>query len=404
MFTLNQQSALFSAIAVGTFVGSVPLTYLISKFKFRNMFTFYGILSSIATLLTPWAAYTNFYLLVVLRISQGLAVAISFVSMAAICNAWSPLQSSGFFLSFLSCSYQLSMMFTMPIAGELCESRYGWPSVFYLQGTLSAIVLFIFYYFYRDQARQQSYVSQQEIAAIELGKIKAIQDKKSKQKVPYQAMCKDTAVWGVLSASSGSLISYYLFVLYGPIYLNKTLKMDIEKTGLANAIPYGLSIAAKLLAGPLSDRITCISEKTRIIILSCISQFGTAGCFIALKFLPTNYHSLVQASFTASTVFNGLIHVGVFKGNQLMSQHLASVIQSWNAIISSIVVLVIPIFVSVLAPDNTPQEWGRIFLTIAGYMFAVGTFYSFTAKVKPRPWTEEKELSTKTRAQAVSAK
>uniref|UniRef100_A0A915ECK2 Major facilitator superfamily (MFS) profile domain-containing protein n=1 Tax=Ditylenchus dipsaci TaxID=166011 RepID=A0A915ECK2_9BILA len=366
-----------------TLVGGVLLTYLIRKFGFRRTFTFYGAMSADIA---------------------GLHPIFFFVSMAAICNAWSPLQSSGLFLSFLSCSYQLSMMFTMPIAGELCESKYGWPSVFYLQGSLSAIVLFIFYYFYRDQARQQSYVSQQEIAAIELGKIKTSQNKKTKQEVPYKAMLRDQAVWGVLLATSGSMFGYYIFTLYGPIYLNKVLKMDVEKTGFANAMPYALSIAVKMFAGPLSDRASCVSDKTRIIILACASQLMMAACFLALKLIPVDYPTIVQASFTAATVFNGLIHVGVFKGCQLMSQHLASVIQSWNAIISSIFVLVIPIFVSVLAPDNTFQQWGHIFLIIAGYVFGATMFFNFTAEVKPRPWTEQKELPTETRAQAISAK
>lgn len=41
----------------------------------------------------------------------------------------------------------------MPLSGELCESRWGWPAVYYLQGTLTLHAFFGFYLFYRDTPR-----------------------------------------------------------------------------------------------------------------------------------------------------------------------------------------------------------------------------------------------------------
>ena len=46
-----------------------------------------------------------------------------------------------------------------------------------------------------------------------------------------------------------------------------------------------------------------------------------------------------------------------------------------------------------LAPNKTAEEWSRIFIGISVSQVICTTFFNFTARVEPRPWTLEQEIS-----------
>jgi len=55
----------------------------------------------------------------------------------------------------------------MPIAGVLAESSVGWPSIFYLFGTLSIIWSVVYYYLGADAPSNHRSISQEERMYIE---------------------------------------------------------------------------------------------------------------------------------------------------------------------------------------------------------------------------------------------
>ena len=87
---------------------------------------------------------------------------------------------------------------------------------------------------------------------------------------------------------------FFIFNQYGPVYLNKALKMDVQKTGWVAAFPYLLAFIVKYLAGSFSDLLTCVTDKGRVIFFASTSQFMMAACFAALYFMPPNQPLLIQ--------------------------------------------------------------------------------------------------------------
>uniref|UniRef100_A0A914IC59 Major facilitator superfamily (MFS) profile domain-containing protein n=1 Tax=Globodera rostochiensis TaxID=31243 RepID=A0A914IC59_GLORO len=387
MFTNAQRAMLFSAVPAGTFLGALPITPLALRYGMRKTFFLYGLISAFSTLFTPLSAFTHFALLLLMRFLQGVAVAICFPASG---------QKAGTVIALLSGHIQFGPILTMPLAGELCESRWGWPALFYIQAVLTVLAFAAFFAFFRDSPRQHRNVSSRELGNILRGKAPTHSNVSSRNGIPYGAMFRDPAVWGVLLCSMGATFGFYVFMQYGPIYLNKTLKFDVERTGFAVALPSLLSLLAKFIVGPASDYATFLSDRTRVIFFATLSQFLMALCFCALALLPSDSPRwLLQMCFTAVTVVCGINCAGVGKSALLISSQYAPVVSTFSVFACSCTIIVIPVLVSVLAPDNEPSQWSRIFLIAAAVILCCLFAFDCTAEASPRPWTTFDKRSSK---------
>uniref|UniRef100_A0AC35GN59 Major facilitator superfamily (MFS) profile domain-containing protein n=1 Tax=Panagrolaimus sp. PS1159 TaxID=55785 RepID=A0AC35GN59_9BILA len=125
LYSVPQQSWLFSAIAIGNILGTLPLPYTINSFGVQKTFTFYGFISGIATLLLPFFVPFGFTFVFLIRVIQGFGVAISFTSLGAIVSSWSSIKESGTYIAILSCHFQTGAILAMVLGGEFCSNSYG---------------------------------------------------------------------------------------------------------------------------------------------------------------------------------------------------------------------------------------------------------------------------------------
>uniref|UniRef100_A0A914ZCB5 Major facilitator superfamily (MFS) profile domain-containing protein n=1 Tax=Panagrolaimus superbus TaxID=310955 RepID=A0A914ZCB5_9BILA len=236
VFSQNQQNLLLSAVAVGSIIGSVILPYATSKLGIRIVFTIYGFISAISTLLCPFAVSHGFPMFYIMRIGQGIANSIGIPGLGAVTTPWSPISSSGIFLSLLSTHLQFGPIFTMPLAGQFCASSFGWQGIFYLQGGLTVIAFIAFFAIFNDSPKFHRNVSSKELSIINHGKLTNGISKGLK--IPYLKIFTDKSVIGVVIVSLGAGIGFQVLNQYGPVYLFKVLNFDIKHTGSAAAIPF----------------------------------------------------------------------------------------------------------------------------------------------------------------------
>jgi ACS family sodium-dependent inorganic phosphate cotransporter-like MFS transporter 5 len=107
LFSEQQSSWLFAAIAIGTILGTLPINYVSTNFGVRKSFAVYGMISAISTALLPFSVGFGFTWVMIMRVLQGVSVACSFPTMGSIISEWSTSKRSGFYIAFLSIHLQM---------------------------------------------------------------------------------------------------------------------------------------------------------------------------------------------------------------------------------------------------------------------------------------------------------
>ncbi|CAJ0597759.1 unnamed protein product [Cylicocyclus nassatus] len=379
----KRKNALFSAIAIGCILGTVPNSLLIQKFGLRAAVAVSGLLTTVATLSFPLAVRYGFTAVFIMRVLQGVGTALSFPMTGIAPAQWSTLKATGTFIAILSCHVQFCNIFTMPVSGFLCESRLGWPAVFYLQGILSALVFLAYHFFCTDDPAKHRCVGPEELAKISEGK-----SCERKPNVPYRAIFTDKCILGVWFSIMGGNLAFQIFLMYGPTYINKILHLGIASTGFATALPHILSAVVKFAIGPISDKAICISGRWRFIFFAALSQGMMAICVVALAHLKDA--RLAQIIYTTAIVFSGINVVGIIKCAQVVAGQYSHFVMSVMSFLTSFNALLIPVAISIVCPDNTPEQWSRLFLGLSAIVVAVNAPFVFVARGEAAEWTGNK--------------
>ncbi|KAL6728985.1 hypothetical protein Aduo_000082 [Ancylostoma duodenale] len=375
---------LFSAIAIGCLIGTIPSTYLIHNIGFCKTMTLYGSLTTLATLGFPLAVRKGYVAVFIMRILQGVATALSFPATGLIPSQWSTIKTTGTFIALISCALQFCNIFTMPVSGFLCESSHSWRAVFYLQGALSAIAFTAFFFFYKDDPSQHRNVSSAELSKISSGK----QHNEKKQPIPYRAIITDPCILAVWLSTAGGNLGFQVFLMYGPTYINKVLQFKVTSTGLATALPHILSATLKFVVGPVSDRATCISGRWRLVFFAALSQGMMAICILLLA--HTTSRHVAQVVYTAAIVSSGINVVGSVKCAPLVARQHAHFVMAVVSFLLCVIILLVPVAVNIVCPDHTPEQWSYLFLGISIIVIVANIPFAILARSEPAPWTGNK--------------
>uniref|UniRef100_A0A7E4VDG5 MFS domain-containing protein n=1 Tax=Panagrellus redivivus TaxID=6233 RepID=A0A7E4VDG5_PANRE len=340
-----QKSWLFSAVAFGNLIGAIPLMAFAQRWDTRWVFTVYGMASGISMLLMPLGVSVHYGMVFVLRMMQGFGLSICFTSLGSIVNSWAPLKSSGLYISLLSLHMQLGPLIILSVSGIICESRFGWPALYYLFGGLTILSFILFAILYKDDASKHACVTPTEAARIQEGRAPRGTKRPS---TPYKAVFTDIVIIGVFFSTFAACLGLQFMMQYGPLYLNNVLGLDVKATAIAAAAPYLLGVVVKFIAGPISDSLTCLSERGRVILFNTLAARQHSGFIMAMM-----------------------------------------------GVINSLVILMLPLLVALVAPEGTNRQWAIIFFILSGIVIVLMFFFNFVCKTTPRSWTMAKEAENK---------
>lgn len=162
-------------------------------------------INAVCTLLTPWAASVSIYMLVFLRILEGLGGGVTFPAEHTLISQWAPPNERSTISSIVYAGTALGTVISMLSAGMIADSL-GWEAIFYIHGGLSCIWFIFWIFLASDNPRVHALISQEErdliVSSLNSGGDSHGHGKP--QKIPWGAFLKSAPVWGILIAHVSS--------------------------------------------------------------------------------------------------------------------------------------------------------------------------------------------------------
>uniref|UniRef100_A0A183BUK4 MFS domain-containing protein n=1 Tax=Globodera pallida TaxID=36090 RepID=A0A183BUK4_GLOPA len=387
IYSSQQKNQLMWAVAVGSMLGTFPFSWLYTHFGARFVLFGAGLASAVATALIPTAASISFHLFLALRFVQGISYSADFAAMGMICSRWASLKQNALFISVLTCYSPLSTTITNPVSGMICESRFGWPMVYYVHAFACTLLFLLWLCFYNDHPRTNRFVSDSELEKIHRDKSRAhIEMDKF---VPYKEILRSRLIWVVWLNAFADLFSGVFLLMYIPTYLNYVLHYGIEKTGFLGALPSLSHIPLKFLFGYCSDKFKCLPERAKLILFNTIAVGVPAIAYLAIGFIPVDRPLWTVLTFTAILMLLSTAGGGFYKCGTLCSRQYSHFVVANIQFVKSLTLFVGPALMWLFVDDETDRDqWRNVFMLLAAMLILANVLFAMVATDQPASFTQ----------------
>jgi len=250
------------------------------------------------TLLTPISARWSVYMLIVLRVLEGVGQGVTNPSMYALLSRWIPPMERSRAVTFIHGGGQLGTVIGMPLSGVLCDHGFagGWPSVFYVFGTAGCVWCLVWFVLCHDSPSSHPRISVAERHYIE--KSLEYRETSAKPPTPWTKIATSPPVWACAIAQFADNWGYYTLLTCLPKYMRDVLQFDMTQNGILSALPYIALWLFITAGGQLAD---CLRSPRRLQTGTVRKLFCAVGLLIpgillaAVGFLGRNRILIVFA-------------------------------------------------------------------------------------------------------------
>uniref|UniRef100_A0AC35GAD7 Major facilitator superfamily (MFS) profile domain-containing protein n=1 Tax=Panagrolaimus sp. PS1159 TaxID=55785 RepID=A0AC35GAD7_9BILA len=385
-YSTAQKSTLFAGIFIGALAGVLPLNMLLQKFGTHKVMIVVGLVSVLTTALTPLAAVTNFYLLFVVRIIQGTTLSNPFPVIGSISTTWSSLKEAGLFVALLTGYIQLSAIFTMPVSG-IAATTLGWDSVFYIHAGVGALLLALWGYNFRDEPSRHPFVSEKEIRKISQGRIPS----KAKITPPYKKIFSHIPIYTVWICTAANFLVAQFAITYMPMYFVYVCKLPVSTASFISAIPLILQFIFKCLTGTISDRLTSISDITKIRFFNTLAFWGCGILLIVCGLINTSNTVVSVILIIIPISLLGFNAGGFTKCAVLVAKQYSPTVMAVMQVILCLALLGGSYLVPSLTPQGTHSQFSIVFYIYAAALIVSNIIFCVFCSADPAPFTNSNE-------------
>lgn len=207
-------SSFFYGYITTQFVGG----YLGMRFGGNVVFGLGIAVTALLTLLTPIAAKTNFYLLLTVRIIEGIFEGVTYPCIHAVWSKWAPPFERSRMAGFALAGSYAGTVIAMPLSGVFAVN-FGWESVFYIFGALGLVWFAFWVTIVKASPDDDRNMPQRERDYINesLGNQRNHQPKFSD--VPWMSIVSSLPVWAIITSHFCESWGFFTLLTELPTFL-----------------------------------------------------------------------------------------------------------------------------------------------------------------------------------------
>lgn len=386
----NEKGLVLGSFFYGYILTQIFGGWLATRFGGKWIYGFGVLVTAVLTLLTPLAARTNFYLLITLRILEGIGEGVTFPAMHNIISQWAPPLERTIMTTISFSGQHAGTILALPLSGVLADSSFlgGWPSVFYVFGA-AGVLWFIFWGIIgANSPNQDKWISKEERNYI----ITSLQGCAQKQsKVPWLDIFKSIHVWAIIVGHFSNNWVWYMVLTGLPLYFQEVLDFKLKENAFLSALPFLVGFLCTLAAGVIADKLRrrMLTTKNTRRLMAATGYFPT-GIFLMLA----SYAGCDQItwSVTCMVLATGFLcfNQGSYSSNHLdIGPRYAGILMGITNSFATIPGFVTPSLTGYFT-NNDPSraQYRKVFGIAAAVCAFGGIFYILFASGDVQPWND----------------
>jgi len=384
----------------GTILGSFFYGYIFTQLPGGWLATYLGgkwvfgigiLITSLLTIITPFAARQSVYLLVAVRIVEGIGEGVTFPAAHAILGKWSPIYERSKLATLIYSGSSLGTLIAYPISGILCNSDFlgGWPLVFYTFGGLGVIWFLLWVWIVSSTPETHKWISTTELSYIL--KHRGGNSSQRTTPTPWKSIFTSLPVWSIVVAHTCHNWTFYTFLTCLPLYFKEVLNFPIQENGLLSAMPYLVAFIISLMAGQFADflryRGILGTGKVRKL-MTGVGLFIPAGLVVLTSYMGCSQVLAAVILVTTAIGFLGLNFSGFLINHLDVSPAYAGILQGITNTFATVPGFLGPTVVGILTENEpTREQWQKVFFISAGIATFGGLVFLALAKGYEQEWS-----------------
>ena len=392
----QEKSMILSSFFWGYTAMQIPSGYIAGAWSAQKLLSYGMLLCGVFNILTPIAAwYGDWVGVCVCRVVMGLCQSCLLPSIHTLLSKWAPPSERARLGTFAYAGAQFGTVISFPISGVLAVSNSGWPSIFYVFGSLAILWSILFLIFGFDRPSAHPRISEREKQYIE-DSLKTDEEKKTSvnktaKKTPWKAIFTSVPMWALIIVHCGQNWGYWTLITEMPTYMAAVLRYDIQQNGLISALPY---LAMWILSFPTSWLCDYAMEKgvSRGVarkVCNTIAHWGPAIALICLAVIPDPTQVVAVTILVVAVALNAGSLCG-FQINHIdLSPNFAGTMMSITNCIASVIAIIAPLICGkIVTNEDNVTQWSIVFYLAAG-IYLIGNFvFIVFGEAEIQPWNE----------------